>query len=239
MNHKLQFSVRDFKAWAPGAESEDDWQNIFDTGTCIDPNEKADVSFLPPMKRRRLSPLARATFNLLNEMADSSGTPPMIFCSQYGEAKRTFKILSDIASAEDVSPTAFSLSVHNAIAGQASIQFDNKEPILALGSDAQGYLNAFIDALGMLNEGKKQVLLVFYEESQPEFYNTQDFAPSFPCACALLIEKSADQNIHEMHAQENTNTAQQAPQIISLIKYLMLNENQLQLGSWTLKNLNR
>ena len=53
---------------------------------------------------------------------------------------------------EEVSPTAFSLSVHNAIAGLFSIAYGCHQEITVIAPGQDGIAPAFIEALGLLQE---------------------------------------------------------------------------------------
>lgn len=233
----LTFAIKKFSAWSPQLSNQSDWLQFFESNTLPEDEQKPDLSFIPAMQRRRLSPLARAALYVIHQVAGDLTSYPSVYCSQYGESQRTYSILEDVAKGDDVSPMAFSLSVHNAISGQAGIYFNNTEPTIAIGTDEQGYLNALTDALGLLHEGKEHVVVVFYEEQQPEFYQTQQHAPNFACATALLISKanSGEQNVSLSYNTDGANTKEQSePQLLSLIRFLTTTQTKLKIGSWQL-----
>lgn len=235
MSKLRQFSVSDWCAWAPGLANVSAWQEYFNAPYTL-ADEKADVSFLPAMQRRRLSTLARAAFYTSYQCVKDQAPCPAIYCSSYGEYQRAEVILRDIAEANAVSPTAFGLSVHNAIAGQASIYFDNKEPMLAIAPAAHDYLSAFVDALGFLAEGKPSVLLVFYEEKAPEFFAPYCTSTDFPCALALRL--SAPQAGKKAWNLDYLGEGQQSidamPALLQLIRFFVQSDAQLKLGHWQL-----
>src|SRR5690554_705627 len=235
MSNLRQFSVSDWCAWAPGLASADTWLHYFHAPYTLG-DDTADVTFLPAMQRRRLSPLARAAFYTSYHCVKDKAPCPAIYCSSYGEYQRAEVILRDIAQDNGVSPTAFGLSVHNAIAGQASIYFDNKEPMLAIAPAAHDYLSAFVDALGFLAEGKSSVLLVIYEEKAPEFFSPYCLSTDFPCALALRVclPKAGDKVWSLDFLEDSHNSDEEMPQLLQLIRFFVQSNAELKLGHWQL-----
>ena len=61
----INFNIAQWRAWAPGLESVDDWQDWCRQPSMLPDSDVApDVSFLPAMQRRRLSRLARMAFSV-------------------------------------------------------------------------------------------------------------------------------------------------------------------------------
>ncbi|WP_323846044.1 beta-ketoacyl synthase chain length factor [Microbulbifer magnicolonia] len=147
---------------------------------------QADVSFLPAMQRRRLSPLAKAAFATAHPLIGDRDLP-LLCCSVHGEAQRTYSLLSDVAAGESLSPTAFGLSVHNAIAGQLSILCGIQSPALALAGGDLPLQAGFLEAAGMLAEGVPELVLLFCEEPLPELYRSSARSPRHICATALTL----------------------------------------------------
>ncbi len=238
MNSQKQFQVDSWAAWAPGISTSDEWNAFHKGERSINPELSADVAFLPAMQRRRLSPLARAAFHVIEKVMENAELCPSIFCSTYGETQRTYGILSDIAHQQEISPTAFSLSVHNAISGQFTIFFNNTHPTSAMAPSENDYLTAFADALGQLDEQAKSVLLVFYEEALPEFYQPYARSTDYPCAMALRISKPdiAQKSVYTLsfNANNPTVTPENPMPIHQLIRFLCEKNLLLALGKWTL-----
>lgn len=147
---------------------------------------QANVSFLPAMQRRRLSPLAKAAFATTYPLIGNRDLP-LLCCSVHGEAERTYSLLSDVAAGESLSPTAFGLSVHNAIAGQLSILCGIQSPALALAGGDLPLQAGFLEAAGMLAEGVPELVLLFCEEPLPELYRSSARSPRHICATALAL----------------------------------------------------
>ncbi len=76
-----------------------------------DENE-IDVSFMPPLTRRKLSLLDKTTLALANKIFNES-IEEIVFASKYGEFTRLDTIISQYQEMNEVSPAQFSASVHN------------------------------------------------------------------------------------------------------------------------------
>lgn len=144
-----------------------------------------DVGFLPAMQRRRLSPLARSAFAVAWHCLSPGEEVPLLCSSADGEMQRTVALLGALAEEEPLSPTSFSLSVHNAIAGQMSIALGNQAAVLAIAPGDEGLAAAMVEACGLLAEGAEQVVVVWYDEPLPEPYAA--FGHHEPEAAALAM----------------------------------------------------
>jgi hypothetical protein len=239
MNH-TPISIKKWAAWAPGVDSPELWRRFFNNEKKISNELKADVSFLPAMKRRRLSPLARAAFFVAEKCITADQQVQTIFCSLRGESQRTFKILQDIANDEDISPTAFSLSVHNAIAGQFTIAFNNQEKSLAIAPGEQGYIAGFIEAAGLLLEKPdKDVLLVIYDEGLPELYRQYCQLHEFPVALAILLSTQGKDRISLQNESLQTESYQHdIDDLLNIVEFFATAKNRTNIvtpnNAWTI-----
>ncbi|MFL1516432.1 beta-ketoacyl synthase chain length factor [Pseudomonas prosekii] len=189
----INFNIAQWRAWAPGLESVDDWQAWCRqpvAPTCSD--AAPDVSFLPAMQRRRLSRLARMAFSVGWPLADGRQDLPLVFISRHGETPRTFDILSDLAADQPLSPTQFSLSVHNAVIGLWSIMRGETSEMTALAAAGDGLEHGMLEAAALLSEGAPAVLLVVTEEQPPQAYSAWIDDVPFPYAVGLLITTGDD-----------------------------------------------
>lgn len=165
----LTFSILDWKAWTPAQ------------GT------QPDVSVIPAMLRRRLSPIGRAALSVIMPLAQSYGAMPLVYVSRHGDLHRTLGLLEDLATGEPLSPTAFSLSVHNATAGLFSIQQGLTNNITAISGGAHELVPGLLESLGLCTAQAPQVLCVFCDEPVPEVYQLQVDQPAQPYALALVL----------------------------------------------------
>lgn len=184
----INFNIAQWRAWAPGLESVDDWHVWSRHPHTLGTSDTApDVSFLPAMQRRRLSRLARMAFSVAWPLAEGLAQLPLVFVSRHGETPRTFDILSDLAACQPLSPTQFSLSVHNAVIGLWSIMRGETSEMTALAAAGDGLEHGMLEAAALLNEGAPAVLLVITEEQPPEAYATWIDDVPFPYAVGLLL----------------------------------------------------
>lgn len=174
-------------AWAPGLEGPGDWAG-WDGSHPRGGESGPALSWLPPMQRRRLPPLARAVFDVARRAAgDQAARVPTVIASRHGELSRTLNLLVSLADGTPVSPAAFSLSVHNAVSGQLSIALGNRAPASCVALGGDGLTGALIEALCLKHPGEP-VLLLAYDAPLPDCYRPYCHDEPFPWALALLID---------------------------------------------------
>jgi hypothetical protein len=149
--------------------------------------QKKLLSNVPAMLRRRLSPLARTALCAAIDCLENDAPIPMVFSSTHGEQAKSFAMLEMLQAGEEISPAAFSLSVHNAVAGLFSIALGNKLQSTVLAPGEDGLAPGFIEALGLLEEGAPEVLIVFYDEPVVPFYPTAPYQLSVDGRYALAL----------------------------------------------------
>lgn len=139
------------------------------------------------MLQRRFSPLAKQVFSALNSCIAVGEQIPSVFSSANGELARSLRLLQTVQTGAELSPTAFSLSVHNGIAGLFTMAYQNHSECTVLAPSLQGMMPAFLEALGMLHEGSSDVLLVFYDEPVSDFYPSAPFEQTQIASAALAL----------------------------------------------------
>lgn len=119
---------------------------------CRDLTAKPDLSFVPPIQRRRLSAVQAHTFAIAHEL--TQGLPPeitrnipLIFALHYGEYTLTRRIVHDFQTLGEVSPTRFSTSVYNAAPGLYSIFTQNTAPYTAIAGGENTTETGLLEAL--------------------------------------------------------------------------------------------
>ena len=190
------------------------WQDVFDgaltypDGNVLPSNSgQADVSFLPPMQSRRLSPLAKAANAVAWHCLQKCGQMPAVFYSTHGESHQYFEMLQDMVAHETVSPSRFSLCVHNAIAGLSSFYNHSTLPYTCLAGGTDGLFAAFLEVGGMLLE-TPQVLLVCYEQALPDAYQPYLVSPNTTWSLAMVLGKAGEtgRQLHLRRSIELTET---------------------------------
>lgn len=182
----MKFDITGWQAWAPDVSSHSDWQAWCAQPRLLDGSQTADVSFLPALQRRRLSPLARMAFHVGWPLAENRPAQPLVFCSRHGETPRNLQLLTSLAQQEDLSPTHFSLSVHNAVVGLWSIFRNDTSEMTAIAGVEDGLEHALLEAQLLLAAGAPSVLVIIAEGQQPEAY--QPWIDDVPFAYAVALQ---------------------------------------------------
>ncbi|MCW4153164.1 beta-ketoacyl synthase chain length factor [Halomonas sp. 18H] len=170
----------------------EDWQawSAAQSGVAIcsqhDLSSNVSASPLPPMLRRRLDEVGRATCGILSSL-DPETACPLIHASRHGDASHTLQMLASITQGDPISPTRFSMSVHNAVLGVHSIAHRHHLPLQALGACGNEFDSLLCEAMGYLVEGYPAVVIVFSEGPLPEPYQEHAEDPGAPCAVGMRL----------------------------------------------------
>lgn len=182
----IAFAVEQWRAWAPGLDSHDAWQSWSQSPRVMtDSGEQPPCLFVPAMQRRRLSRLARMTMDVAWPLCGEDEQLPFVFASRHGETPRTFSMLGELADGHALSPTAFGLSVHNAIAGQWSMLRGQRGESVAMAGETDAFEHALLEAATLLLDSETSVLLVIAEEQPPPAY--ADWIKDVPFSYALAM----------------------------------------------------
>ncbi|MEC4747108.1 beta-ketoacyl synthase chain length factor [Methylomicrobium sp. Wu6] len=218
------FVLSDWSICAPGLHGREGWGGFRTGAREIDNALPKIPDFIPKLQQRRLSPLARLVFNAIDQCLNPGETLPTVFSSAHGEVGKALEMLQMIQAGEELSPTVFSLSVHNAIAGLYSIVYHNQQEITVMAPGLDGLAPAFLEALGLLQEGAGQVLVVLYDEPIAEFYPLAPFKlnAEFPCALALRLSlDGAGMALRLRRAPECRDDREQPLQLPPFIDFLL------------------
>ncbi|MGZ5009775.1 MAG: beta-ketoacyl synthase chain length factor [Methylobacter sp.] len=230
-----EFVVRSWSAWAPGLNSHEDWQKWHDHQAFVQAEKAAIPVKVPKILQRRLSLLARAVFHAADDCIDSDKPLPIIFSSAHGEVNKSLEMLQSMQKGEDVSPTAFSLSVHNAISGLFSMAYGCHQEITVIAPGQDGIAPAFIEALGLLQERHTdEVLIILYDEPLSDFYPSLPFVLNAPAVCALALKISLTGSglaLQLNRSSAHRDDGEHALQIFSFIKFLVTDKKTLALGN--------
>lgn len=227
----IKFNIAQWRAWAPGLTTVEDWRQWGQNPTRLnDQGEAPDVSFLPAMQRRRLSRLARMAFSVGWPLAEGYTQLPLVFVSRHGETPRTFEILGDLAADQPLSPTQFSLSVHNAVIGLWSILRNETSEMTALAGAGDGLEHGVLEAATLLNEGATAVLLIVTEEQPPAAYTPWIDDVPFPYALGLLLTPGDEWQLTLSTGQSNdgTDSSSKWPHALNLLRALSTQQCALQ-----------
>lgn len=192
MTAQVRLSVLKWSAWAPGIYGEEAWCRWASGDGEIGGDAAPDVSFVPPMLRRRLSRETKLAFRVANDCLEGADRAPgYIFCSRYGEFTRTFELLGLLADEEPLSASAFSMSVHNTAASLFSINRGDRVVSSSLAAGESTLETSFVEAWSQLSaEQAETVLIVYFDAPLPDDYRQRDGALQHPLAVAMLLELS-------------------------------------------------
>ncbi len=126
----------------------------------------APVVGMPPILRRRADAADRLALEVAFRLAPSGGLPS-VFASRHGQVVRSVAMLQAQAAGEPASPMDFSLSVHNATAGQYAIAAGDRHASTSLSSRGESFGSALLEAAGLLAEGAPEVLVVASDPRLP------------------------------------------------------------------------
>jgi hypothetical protein len=131
-----------------------------------------DIGFIEPIVRRRLSTLSRVALKVAHDCA-AQDEVRVVFASRHGELRRTTDILRAISAGEPVSPTAFSLSVLNAMTGVFGIARGDRSAASAISAGAETLGYALLEAYAQyITQPASPVLLVYADEPADPAYGT-------------------------------------------------------------------
>lgn len=190
----VRFSIRQWAAWAPGLESPEAWYRWAYGEAIIHGEGMPPAAAIPPMLRRRAGLLGRMALDVAYAAIRGREMIPAVFCSRHGDLGRTCDMLMALAQNEALSPTAFSLSVHNAIGALFSIAAGSHVPFTAIAGGRDGVMGGIIEACGQLADGEREVLLVVYDKPLPMIYQPYRDEPEFAYAWAWRMAPPSDES---------------------------------------------
>lgn len=214
------FIIRNWSAWPPRLQNEEQIR-LMQTELLLS---------VPKMLKRRLSPLAKIVFCAANRCLDQNSCLPSVFSSTHGELTKSFNMMEMIEAGEEISPTAFSLSVHNAIAGLFSMAYQNNTESTVVAPGEEGLAPAFIEALGILQEGAEQVMVVLYDEPLIDFYPSEPYrltTENSQAVAFIIARKGTGTAMRLSCFQEAGDDGEQPVQVPALIQFFSSQQQQL------------
>nr|WP_315592845.1 beta-ketoacyl synthase chain length factor [uncultured Cupriavidus sp.] len=168
----IEFGIRAWAASAPALHTPAAWQAWSRAPWLPDGTDLPALTAMAPMLRRRVNAIGRAALHPAYDVkpADTTIQSPAVFASRHGDTRRAFEMLSELAAGEPLSPTAFGLSVHNAIGAMFTIDRGDASNLQAVAAGPDTVETAVIEACALLGDGAEEVLLVCYDAPLPEAY---------------------------------------------------------------------
>ena len=182
----MDFCVNHVKYWFPNSETSS-IQETLEHST--PPYDWPKLDFIPAMQRRRLSPFAKIALYVANKTAEhNEKSLPIIFSSRHGDLHKTSTLLADLSTETTLSPTAFSLSVHNAIPSLYSILTDNKQALNAISAGKDTFFCSLVDAYARLTSGiAERILFIHADQQLPETYLGFKDEIQLPHAVSMIL----------------------------------------------------
>ncbi|NPT42139.1 hypothetical protein GNZ12_12590 [Paraburkholderia sp. 1N] len=153
-----------------------------------------DIGFIEPIVRRRLSTLSKVALKVAHDCV-SQDEVRVVFASRHGELRRTTDILRTISAGEPVSPTAFSLSVLNAMTGVFGIARGDRSSASAISAGAETLGYALLEAYAQYatQPGSPGLLVYADEPADPAYGTIEDEVQGGAIAVLLNGEAAARQ----------------------------------------------
>ncbi|AJD52893.1 Beta-ketoacyl synthase, N-terminal domain [Thalassospira xiamenensis M-5 = DSM 17429] len=124
--------------------------------------------------RRRLDLYGRAAAEVLDHTIRDGDNPHIVFASRHGNIDRTLKLLHQVATNETLSPADFSMSVHNALVGVASINWSITQSHTAISAGNDSLIAALTETLCQLTSEDGPVILCYVDLPLPDIYHDED-----------------------------------------------------------------
>jgi hypothetical protein len=164
----LTFRIENLSYWqytAPDGVSEE-------VAVSVDKKGWPKLPHIPPMQRRRLTPFMKMALHCAYQVCENQPQAlPTVFSSRHGDLTQTSALLVDLANQEDLSPTAFSLSVHNAVAGLYSILSQNKQASTTISAGINTFAMGLLEAIVRAKTLNTSVLFVHTDRVMPDIYS--------------------------------------------------------------------
>jgi hypothetical protein len=166
----LEFSIGAWAAFGPGLVSPDLWQAWATEPFLPAGDAQPELKEMPAMARRRLGPLGRTALQVAFQTHGEALGVPVVLGSRYGDSTRSLELLAELAGNQPLSPTAFGLSVHNAIGALYSITRGDHANYVSVAAGRDHAAAALVEAAGLLGQGAAEVMVICYDAPLPGIY---------------------------------------------------------------------
>ena len=228
--------VRKWAAWAPGLGDAQAW-----LGWCAAPRELPaegcpEASFLPPMLRRRCSPLTRIVLTVAFDCCEEPARARVgsVFASRHGNINESIELLERLALQQPLSPTRFSHSVHNAQAGLFSIAAGNRLASSSIAAEQDTFACGYLEALTFLERTpESSVLLVLADVPLAASFAglVDEPVTSYGLALHLANDGPGTPLAFGLESGEGASAPTRWPDGLEFLRWLVSAEPRLALGS--------
>ncbi|WP_417823058.1 beta-ketoacyl synthase chain length factor [Thalassospira lucentensis] len=163
------------------------------TSAVSQPSVQNDLArSIKPGWRRRLDLFGRAAAETLTQMLTPVDNPHIVFCSRHGNINRTVKLLHQVATNEALSPADFSMSVHNAFVGIASINWSITQSHTAIAAGNDSLIAGLTETVCQMMATQSPVILCYVDLPLPDVYTDTVAEPQTAIAFAMRLEPDDD-----------------------------------------------
>lgn len=237
-------SLERWSAWSPGCEDEAAWRSWAAAPRALEREGRPAVKFLPPMLRRRCSPLARIMLEVAFDCTppELRGRVRTVFASRHGNINESIDLLMRLCRLQPLSPTRFSHSVHNAQAGLYGIAAENRQPSSSIAAQEDTFACGYLEALThLVREPDRPVLLVVGDVPLAETFAEMVDEPVASYGVGLLLSGSGEGTKLDFAcgARSGDSEALGWPDGAEFLRWLLGGGERLELGgdrrcwSWT------
>jgi hypothetical protein len=212
------FVIDAWAACAPGVDTPQRWSQWAAAPWLPEGEPQVALAAVAPMLRRRFAPLGRLAAQAAIHLAGETAAPgdadlsdnPTVYASRYGETGRCLELLADQARGNALSPTAFGLSVHNAIGAMIALTRGDRRNSSAIAAGRATAAAGVVEALGLLDDGAQSASLIVYDSPLPDGYAGFEDEPSahFAWAWRLRRPRAGERALHlEWQAADDESPA--------------------------------
>jgi hypothetical protein len=182
------------------------------------------------MLRRRFAPLGRLAAQAALDLAGDERVDadadlddqPTVYASRYGETGRCLELLADQARGDALSPTAFGLSVHNAIGAMIALTRGDRRNSSAVAAGRATAAAGVAEALALLDDGARTASVIVYDAPLPAGYTAFEDEPAahFAWAWRLRRPRSGERALHLAWQAASANDETLHPQLPASLQAL-------------------
>jgi hypothetical protein len=209
----LSFVIESWAARAPGLDTPACWTHWAAAPWLPEGEPQAPLVAVPPLLRRRFAPVGRLAAQAAFDLREAAATPaappvdgdvptvdaiPTVFASRYGETTRCLDLLGAQVRGEALSPTAFALSVHNAMGAMIAIVREDRSNSSAIAAGRMTAAAGVTEAIALFDDGASGVDLIAYDAPLPPEYREFEDEPAahFAWAWRLRRPRAGERALH-------------------------------------------